>query len=400
MKLLQVVPTIHEYAEFTSFAADFCLGVHDLILTNARYAKYFAGLDCPVICREKYGTAEPTDEMVNVILSERDRIHAETGVERIIAIGGGAIMDMAKVLSVAPHGTKDVNDLYADMGSLRRVHELIAIPTTCGTGSEVTNISVIFRTPLGTKQGLVGDALYPAHAVLIPQLMETLPYHVFACSAIDALIHAAESYLSPLATPMTDVFGETAMREILTGFAAIAEEPECRAGLNGQFLRAATNAGIAFGNAGCGPVHALSFAIGGKYHVPHGESCYQYFLPVLRYYQANSVEVGQCPTSVSECLHSPRVASAGCNPEMAECGKLAKFEALLCDILHADDGLTALADLLERILPRKPMSAYGATQADVEAFAVSTIENQQRLLARAYVPVTLDVARAIEQECL
>jgi 4-hydroxybutyrate dehydrogenase len=201
--------------------------------------------------------------------------------------------------------------------------------------------------------------------------METLPYPVFACSAIDALIHAVESYLSPLATTMTDVFGEAAMREILTGFAAIVEDPGCRASLNGQFLRAATNAGIAFGNAGCGPVHALSFAIGGKYHVPHGESCYQYFLPVLRFYKAKS---------------------AG--------GELAKFEALLCDILHADDGLAALSKLLERILPRKPMSAYGANQADVEAFAVSTIENQQRLLARAYVPVTLDVARAIEQECL
>nr|MBR4281116.1 iron-containing alcohol dehydrogenase [Clostridia bacterium] len=379
MKLLQVAPTIHEYADFTAFAADFHLGAHDLILTNARYAKYFTGLSCPVICREKYGTAEPTDEMVNAILAERDRIHATTGVERIIAIGGGAIMDMAKVLAVAPHGTQDCNALYGDMANLRRVHELIALPTTCGTGSEVTNISVIFRTPLGTKQGLVGDALYPSHAVLVPQLMETLPWHVFACSAIDALIHAAESYLSPLATPMTDVFGELAMREILTGFAAIAEDPACRASLNGQFLRAATNAGIAFGNAGCGPVHALSFAIGGKYHVPHGESCYQYFLPVLRYYKANSVEVGQSP---------------------AEYGKLTRFEALLCEILHADDGLTALADLLERILPRKPMSAYGATQADAEAFAVSTIENQQRLLARAYVPVTLDAARAIEMDCL
>lgn len=281
MKLLQLAPTIHEYAEFAAFHADFRLDAHDLILTNARYGKYFDGLPCPVICREKYGASEPTDTMVNAILQERDRIHREVGVERILAIGGGAIMDMAKVLAVAPHGTKDVNDLYADMGSLRRVHELIALPTTCGTGSEVTNISVIFRTPLGTKQGLVGDALYPAHAVLIPQLMETLPYHVFACSAIDALIHAAESYLSPLATPMTDAFGELAMREILTGFAAIAEDPACRTDLNGQFLRAATNAGIAFGNAGCGPVHALSFAIGGKYHVPHGESCYQYFLPVL-----------------------------------------------------------------------------------------------------------------------
>ncbi len=371
MKLLQLAPIIHEYSDFAAFAADFHLTKHDLILTNARYSGYLQGVDCSVIHREKFGTSEPTDAMVNAILAERDRIHEEVGVERIIAIGGGAIMDMAKVLAVAPHGTTDCNDLYANMANLQRVHELIALPTTCGTGSEVTNISVIFRSGLGTKQGLVGDALYPAHAVLIPQLMETLPYHVFACSAIDALIHAAESYLSPLATPMTDAFGEMAMREILTGFAAIAEDPSCRSALNGQFLRAATNAGVAFGNAGCGPVHALSFAIGGKYHVPHGESCYQYFMPVLNFYKENS---------------------AG--------GKLAKFEALLCDILHTEDGFAALADLLERILPRKPMSAYGAAQEDVEAFAVSTIENQQRLLARAYVPVTLDVARAIEQACL
>ena len=371
MKLLQLAPVIHAYDDFAAFHADFHLTRHDLILTNARYGAYLQGVDCPVIHREKFGTSEPTDAMVNAILAERDRIHEEVGVERIIAIGGGAIMDMAKVLAVAPHGTTDCNDLYANMANLQRVHELIALPTTCGTGSEVTNISVIFRSGLGTKQGLVGDALYPAHAVLIPQLMETLPYHVFACSAIDALIHAAESYLSPLATPMTDAFGELAMREILTGFAAIAEDPSCRSALNGQFLRAATNAGVAFGNAGCGPVHALSFAIGGKYHVPHGESCYQYFMPVLNFYKANSTG-----------------------------GKLARFEALLCDILHAEDGFAALADLLERILPRKPMSAYGATQEDVEAFAVSTIENQQRLLARAYVPVTLDVARAIEQECL
>ena len=371
MKLLQVSPVIHEYADFAAFAESFRLGRKDLILTNARYAGYLADLGCAVINREKYGASEPTDVMVNAILQERDRIHREVGVERVIAIGGGAIIDMAKVLAVAPHGTRDVNDLYADMAALKRVHELIALPTTCGTGSEVTNISVIFRTPLGTKHGLVGDALYPAHAVLIPQMMDTLPYHVFACSAIDALIHAVESYLSPLATPMTDVFGEVAIREILTGFAAVAEDPSCRCSLNGQFLRAATNAGIAFGNAGCGPVHALSFAIGGKYHVPHGESCYQYFLPVLNFYKRNS---------------------GG--------GKLAQLEALLQDVLHAEDGLAALAALLERILPRKPMSYYGAVQADVEAFAVSTIENQQRLLARAYVPVTLEVARAIEQECL
>ena len=373
MKLLQLVPVIHEFDDVAAFAAAFALTERDLILTNARCSNALAGLPCQVIFREKYGAAEPTDDMVNAILRERDRIHETVpgGIDRIIAIGGGAIMDMAKVLAVAPHGTRDVNDLYPDMAQLKRVHELIAVPTTCGTGSEVTNIAIVFRTALGTKHGLVGDALYPAHAVLIPQLLAPLPYHVFACSAIDALIHAVESYLSPLATTMTDAFGEMAMREILTGFAAVAEDPSRRARLNGQFLRAATNAGVAFGNAGCGPVHALSFALGGKYHVPHGESCYQYFMPVMMFYKAHT-----------------------CG------GKLAQLERLLGDILRAEDGLGALAALLERILPRKPMSAYGAVAADVPAFARSTIDNQQRLLARACVPVTYEVALAIETACL
>ena len=376
MKLLQIVPSIHEFADFAAFAQAFALTERDLIFTSGRTWQRFVeplGLPCRCLLRESSGS-EPTDGEVTMLLLAKHALQAQTpgGIGRIIAIGGGSILDIAKVLAVAPHGTADVNDLYPDMANLTRQHELIALPTTCGTGSEVTNISVIFRTALDTKHGLVGDALYPAHAVLVPELMDGLPYGVFAASAIDALIHAAESYLSPLATPMTDVFGEMAMREILTGFAAVADDRSALPGLHGQFLRASLNAGVAFGNAGCGPVHALSFAIGGQYHVPHGESCYQYFLPVLRYYRENA----------------------------APGGKLAQLEKLLCNVLQAEDGLAALESLLERILPRKPMSAYGAVEADVAAFARSTLDNQQRLLARAYVPVDYEAALAIEAECL
>lgn len=377
MKLLQVVPAIHEFTSFGAFAEEFCLTERDLIFTSGRTYRRFIqslGLGCRVLLREDYGSGEPDDRAVNAMLAAKHALHEETpgGIGRVVAIGGGSVLDMAKVLAVAPHGTTDVNELYPDMANLKRQHELIALPTTCGTGSEVTNISVVFRTALGTKHGLVGDALYPLHAVLVPALMEGMPYHVFACSAIDALIHAAESYLSPLATSLTDAFGEMAMRGILSGFAAVAENRDVLPGLYGQFLRASLYAGVAFGNAGCGPVHALSFAIGGKYHVPHGESCYQYFLPVLRYYREH--------------------AAAG--------SKLGQLEALLCCMLHAKDGLMALEDLLERILPRKPMTAYGAVEADAEDFARSTIDNQQRLLARAYVPVDYEAALAIEKECL
>ena len=376
MKPQSIVPTIHEYAQFADFAQAFALTERDLIFTSERTWKQFIqplNLPCRCLLRER-GGSEPTDDEVMMLLLAREALHASItgGINRIIAIGGGSVLDIAKVLAVAPHGTHDVNDLYADMANLSRQHELIALPTTCGTGSEVTNISVIFRTALGTKHGLVGDALYPVHAVLVPQLMEGLPWHVFASSAIDALIHATESFLSPLATEKTLSQSREAICGILQGFTQVAEDRTALPGLFGHFLHCSTVAGLAFGAAGCGPVHALSFAIGGKYHVPHGESCYQYFLPVLRYYKANRSE-GE---------------------------RLQELEEMLRTVLQSADGLAALETLLDRILPRKPMSAYGAVEADVAAFARSTIDNQQRLLARAYVPVDYEAALSIEAECL
>lgn len=376
MKQQQIIPTIHEYAQFADFVKAFALTERDLIFTSERTWKQFIqplNLPCRCLLRER-GGSEPTDDEVMMLLLAREALHASItgGISRIIAIGGGSVLDIGKVLAVAPHGTHDVNTLYADMANLTRQHELIALPTTCGTGSEVTNISVIFRTALGTKHGLVGDALYPVHAVLVPQLMEGLPWSVFASSAIDALIHATESFLSPLATEKTLAQSREAISGILQGFTQVAENHDVLPSLHGRFLHCSTVAGLAFGAAGCGPVHALSFAIGGKYHVPHGESCYQYFLPVLRYYKANRPE-GE---------------------------RLLELEEMLCTVLQSADGLAALEALLERILPRKPMSAYGAVEADVAAFARSTIDNQQRLLARAYVPVDYEAALAIEAECL
>ncbi|MBQ7849875.1 MAG: iron-containing alcohol dehydrogenase [Clostridia bacterium] len=377
MSRITSLAELEHYERFADFAAAGGLTARDLIFTSGRTYRRFMEplrLPCPCLFREDYGTGEPTDSAVNAMLAARDALQARIpgGIDRIVAVGGGSVLDMAKVLAVAPHGVRDVNDLYPDMANLVCQHEMIALPTTCGTGSEVTNISVIFRTGLGTKHGLVGDALYPARAVLVPELMEGIPWQVFASSAIDALIHAAESYLSPLATEVTESFSLEAIRGIVDGFSILAEDRTALTGLYGRFLRASAVAGLAFGSAGCGPVHALSFALGGRYHVPHGESCYQYFLPVLRYYRA----------------HRP------------DGGKLQELETLLRELLGGTDGFDALAALLEQILPRRPMSAYGAVEADAADFARSTIDNQQRLLARAYVPLDYDAALAIEEECL
>lgn len=369
MKQLQVAPVIHEFNKFGEFAEEFKLTAQDLILTNEYiYQPLIApyGVPCQTIFQEKFGAGEPTDVMVDGILAEMNKIKCG----RIIAVGGGTIIDIAKVLAVAG-SAEHVDDLYGDMANLKQHHELFILPTTCGTGSEVTNISVINRTKLGTKQGLVSEAMFAAHAVLIPELISTLPYGVFATSSIDALIHAVESFLSPKATPFTELFSKAAIHDILNGYKEVVQDKAALSRLSGQFLRASTCAGIAFGTAGCAAVHAMSYALGGKYHVAHGESNYQFIIPVLELYRKKAPE-----------------------------GKISVLEALLQQDLGGDDGIASLSALLEKVLPHKAMHEYGAVQEDIVPFAESTMANQQRLLSNSNIPLSLEDVRELFQICL
>lgn len=369
MKQLQIVPTIHRYAEFREFAADFALGGKDLILTNSYIWDPVikkCGLDCQLIFQEEYGTGEPSDVMINGILRDLSGKH----FDRIVAVGGGTVIDIAKVIAVSG-GETDVNALFGRTDSLKRSAELIIVPTTCGTGSEVTNISIVNRTALGTKQGLLSEEMYASHAVLIPEFIATLPYSVFAASSIDALIHAVESFLSPLVTDYTEMYSRAAVSLILRAYKKAAEDKMNIAAYAGDFLTASNYAGIAFGNAGCGTVHAMSYAFGGKYHVAHGESNYQFFVPVLRFYR-----------------------------ERQPSGRISLLEEILRRELGGSDGIRSLEELLGKIMPRNPMSAYGAVKQDVPEFAQSTVDNQQRLLARSCVKMTVQDIADIYGKCL
>ena len=253
----------------------------------------------------------------------------------------------------------------------------MAIPTTCGTGSEVTNISVaIVRDADGetTKLGLVSDLLIPREVCLIPQLLTTLPYKPFASSAIDALIHAVESYLSPQRATMTsELYGVKAMELILKGFRLIGEKgPEARLTYLDEFLTASCYAGIAFLQAGCATVHAMSFPLGGTYGVPHGESNYALFGKVLEKYD-----------------------------ELKPQGKMAELKKTIARILggREKDALETLAALEEQILHLKPLREYRFKEKDIEVFPDSVMEHQQRLVTNSYVPLTKELMREIYREC-
>lgn len=365
MRELVLRPILHSFTSCAAFVEEFKPGKGDLVLTNEYiYKPYFDALrlDVDVIYQEGYGAGEPTDVMVDAILAEA----AKKPCARVIAIGGGTIIDIAKVMAVADGA--GVDSLYDAMPGLQKKRELIIIPTTCGTGSEITNLSILNRTRLGTKMGLVSEALYPDHAVLIPELLHNLPFGVFATSSLDALVHAVESALSPKATPTTRLFSEQAITMIIRGYQQIAAHgPEARTPLIGDFLLASTYAGIAFGTSGVGAVHALSYPLGGTYHLPHGEVNYEMFTGVLKNYM-----------------------------EIKQDGAIAQVNALLCTLLGcpAASVYDALETLLNRILPKKPLRAYGVTQEDLLAFTESVMTTQGRLMANNFVP--LDKARVLK----
>ena len=224
MKEIIWKPELHRFSSCKEFVEEFRLGASDLILTNEYiYQPYFRAmnLECAVLYQEQYGMGEPTDVMAEAILRDA----AATGCNRVVAIGGGTVIDIAKVLAVG--GGESIDELYGMAPELPKRRELVLIPTTCGTGSEVTNISILNRTRLGTKMGLVGPAMYADAAVLIPQLLEGLPFGVFATSSIDALVHAVESSLSPKATPYTKLFGYKAIEMLIRGYHTIARRPAC-----------------------------------------------------------------------------------------------------------------------------------------------------------------------------
>lgn len=374
MREILIKPDVLKYRTFADFAGEFGIGNRDLVLTTRLLKEKYIEPVCPglrCLVQEDYGEGEPTEEMIEKMLPAADY----DSYDRVIAIGGGTIMDIGKIFAIRRTGS--VNDLFFRRAELYRDKELICVPTTCGTGSEVTMTSVaIVREPSGgtTKLGLLDEKLIADTAVLIPQFLEDIPHKPMAESLIDALIHATESYLSPdRATMTTDTFAEKAIRTILAAINAYTEGIDIRKACGDEILTAACYAGIAFLSAGCGLVHGMSYPLSGKYFVTHGAANYVFFDAVLKYYDA----------------HDPS-------------GKISRFRAMVADALGCEDQDTiqALADAEDALIKVKKMSEYGAEPEDVDRFTESVFANQMRLVNNAYYPVGPEEVKEIYRRVL
>ena len=187
----------------------------------------------------------------------------------IVGFGGGSVIDVAKITSVMVGSDASVESMVGIDMVPRKGLPVIAVPTTAGTGSEVTAIAIFANEKLNVKQGVVSGFLIPNVAIVDPMLTISCPAHVTAASGMDAFIHCIEAYTSVNATMHTDPLAREGIDLISKSIRTAVFDGsniEARAGMAIGSLMG----GISFGNAGVTAVHALSYPIGGTFHVPHG----------------------------------------------------------------------------------------------------------------------------------
>jgi len=369
MLAIKVKPEVHYFDTTAAFNEVFNINEDDVLVTNEwMYDPYIKPLNlkCNVIFQEKYGMSEPSDEMIDGIYEEMKKYNPK----RVIALGGGTIIDICKTLALDIPGKS--YELFPPASTVepKKVRELICIPSTCGTGSEVSKSIVVEIKSKNIKTAIAVEDTYADYAVLIPEVLKGLPYKVFSMSSVDALIHCIEAFLAPKASPGTDLFAMEGIKLIMDGYKLLTDKGlDARFDYYKEFLYGSCYGGLAFSVTGVAAIHALSYSIGAAFHVPHGESNYVFFTEVMKLYNSKKPD-----------------------------GKIKTLSDILADsmgISRDADVFEELDKFLSNLIEKKPLKEYGTTEAQIDEFTTSTRVNQQRILVNNYVEFTDEEIRSI-----
>lgn len=351
---------------------------HVLIVTDAGFLK--TGLVNPaIVSLEQQGmtvqlftdvVADPPEEVV----LRAANIAKQHQSQLIIGIGGGSSLDVAKLIAVLATGEQALQTMYGINQVKGARLPLIQIPTTAGTGSEVTPIAII-TTGRTSKMGVVAPQLYADIAILDAALTTGLPSKITAATGIDAMVHAIEAYTTKYKkNPLSDMLAKQALQLLWHNI-----EEACNNGSNLQarqaMLLGAMLAGQAFANAPCAAVHALAYPIGGIFHVPHGLSNSLVLPHVLRF---NAPIAGEQYAELADII-CPNITG---NTET-------KCHAFI-------DAMQALA---VRLQIETRLSQVGITNNDLEQLASDAMQ-QTRLLSNNPRELQLNDAYTIYQSAL
>jgi alcohol dehydrogenase class IV len=264
-----------------------------LLVTDARLVR--AGLtDGIVTALAEAGLAvevfdgvlsEPSTDVVDAALSR----YRESGCDGVVAIGGGSAIDTGKAVAVLASNGGRLPDYEGYDRFRAKPAPLVAVPTTAGTGSEVTRVAVVTDRDRMVKMLLVADELMPGAAIVDPSLTLSCPPAVTASAGVDALTHAIEAYLSRRATPLTDDLAIAAARKIHGALPRVWADGSDRAARS-RMMVGQLQAGMAFSNASVALVHAMARPLGAVFGIPHGIANAMLLPTVLRYTAPAAVE--------------------------------------------------------------------------------------------------------------
>lgn len=312
--------------------------------------------------------ADPPEQSV---LAAVDAARA-AGVDGVVGFGGGSSLDTAKLVALLARSPQALPDIYG-IGLARGPRlALIQVPTTAGTGSEVTPIAIL-TTPSHEKKGVVSPLLYPDIALLDSRLTLGLPPAITAMTGVDAMVHAIEAFTSRLKkNPLSDALAIKALQLLYANLPEAVNGGQ-DADVREAMLLGSLLAGMAFANAPVGAVHALAYPLGGHCHLPHGLSNSLVLRPVLEF----NLPVAQ--------------------PLYAELGR-----TILPHLAHAGDAQAAtafVAAVRERVAAMpyaQTLREAGVRQADLPMLAQDALK-VQRLLVNNPRDVSLEDALAIYQ---
>lgn len=311
--------------------------------------------------------ADPPEHVVHAAV-QAGRDHE---ADAIVGLGGGSSLDVAKLVALLNSGDEELKQVYGVGNAKGPRLPLMLIPTTAGTGSEVTPISIV-TTGTSEKMGVVSPAILPDIALLDPELTLGLPAAVTAATGIDAMVHAIEAHASASANnnPVSRALAREALRLMGAAIETAVHDGSNRAA-RADMLLGSMLAGQAFANSPVAAVHALAYPIGGHFHIPHGLSNALVLPYVLRF---NAETAGPIYADIAPIVF----------PELAEVGTQARGMAFA-------DGL---AELSKRCGLQPRLRDVGIPQDAIEMMAADAMK-QTRLLVNNPRGVTYDDALAI-----
>lgn len=290
----------------------------------------------------------------------------------IVGIGGGSVLDVTKLLSVLHHPrSPGLDALLEGVKPVERIASLL-IPATAGTGSEATPNAILAIPEQDTKIGIISPVLLPDYVALLPELTTSMPAHIASSTGIDALCHLIECFTATIANPVSDNVALTGLRKLLHNIETAVNEPHNLVARL-EMLWASYYGGAAITHAGTHLVHALSYPLGGKYHLPHGVANAILLAPCMQVVRPYAVE------KFAQVWDLVPGADTSLNDEE-------KSHALV----------QFFADLVKRLNLPDNLESLGVPRADIPSLADAAL-NVKRLMNNAPCTVNHDDVQAIYQ---